>query len=633
MKKIISNIPIHVSALLKRLGIVLLMLFITRIIFLAFNHNSFNDISGVDFFLGTWFDMITIGLFFFPIYVLFLLPIPIRGYAIHRKIFKFLFHIVNSALIVFNLIDVEYFKYTSKRSTFDLFSTIGTGNDINQLLTTFISDFWYLILILFLLIGLSEFLYRKTQYSFSTFSSKTTAFYRNNTIAFLILVPTLIIISRGGFALKPTGIIEASNFTKGKNTSLVLTTPFTIVKTIDQGSLELLNYFPDKELENYFNPHKTSQPQNILPDNTNVMIIVLESFGIEFVGAYQNGQGYTPFLDSLIDQSLTFNNGFANGKKSIEAIPAIVASMPSLSENPYISSPFGDNKINTLPNILKKHGYSSSFYHAATNGSMRFDGFSTLCGYDNYYGRTEYDNDEHFDQTWGILDEYFNPWTAKKMSEMKEPFFSTLFTISSHHPYFIPKHMEKKVKRGPQEICASVNYGDYALKKFFQEAKKQPWYDNTLFVILADHTPGTKTKLYNLRTQLYRIPIMFYHPKGYIKPERKDEIFQQMDILPTILDLLNVQEDYYAFGNSLYQSTDRESLAYLSGSYFYFKDNQMTTVIDGKARFLHDFTIQSLAPIDSISYLKKEVEINLNRVKAMLQTYNRDLNLNQTTIE
>ena len=633
MRKIIDFLPIHVIVLFKRLGIAVLMLFITRLIFLAFNSNAFNDVSVFDFILGLWFDMMTVCLFFFPFYVLFLIPLPIREYKIHRVFFKILFHATNTLLIALNLLDVEYFTYTSKRSTFDLFSMVSTGNDIGQLATTFISDFWHLFLFLIILIALSEILYRKATGTFAGFKTKPKLFYRKNVLAIVIALPILIVVSRGGFALKPTGIIEASNFTKGKNTSLVLTTPFTMVKTIDQGSLELLSYFKDEELASYFSPKKKTAPQNILPDNTNVMIIVLESFGIEFIGSYQNGEGYTPFLDSLIEQSMSFNYGFANGKKSIEAIPAIIASMPTLMDNPYISSPFGDNKINTLPNILAKNGYESAFYHGATNGSMRFDGFAHLTGFDHYFGRTEYNNEKHSDMTWGILDEYFNPWTARMMSDLKEPFFSTLFTLSSHHPYFIPEHMRDKVKQGPQKLCASINYGDYALEEFFKEAKKQPWYDNTLFVILADHTPGSKTKKYSIRTQMYRIPILFYHPKGYLSVGKKDEIIQQLDLMPTILDLLNIKTDYYAFGNSIYQDTDRESLAYISGSYFYFKNQHMTTIIDGKARFLHNFTTQSLSPIDSLSFYKEEGKQNENRVKAMLQTYNRDLNLNQTTIE
>ncbi len=633
MKKIFAFIPSHILVLLKQLLLATGMLFLTRIIFLLFNWGAFQDLTFYTFILAFWFDLITIGLFFFPYYTLYLLPLPIRGYRWHRIFFRVLFNLTNALLIALNLMDVEYFRYTSKRSTFDLFSMVSTGNDINQLASTFLKDFWFLFLLFIILIFLSDYLYRKIKAPLATFQNAEKSFYLKNILSLIIVFPILIIISRGGFGLKPAGIIEASTFTKGKNTAFVMTTPFTMIKTIDQGSLELVNYFPEKELVKYFNPVKKSQPQHILPDGTNVMVILLESFGIEFVGAYNNGEGYTPFLDSLIDQSLTFNYGFANGKKSIEAIPAVIASIPTLMDNPYISSPFGDNDINTLPNILGKNGYESSFYHGATNGSMRFDGFANLCGFDNYYGRKEYNNEKHSDMTWGILDEYFNPWTAKMLSKMKEPFFGTLFTLSSHHPYFIPEHMRDKVKNGPQKICASINYGDIALRKFFEEAKKQKWYENTIFVVLADHSPSSVTQEFNIRTHLYRIPILFFDPKGRIKAERSDKIFQQMDILPTILDLLNIETEYYSFGNSYYQDAPREAISYLSGSFFYFRDRYMTTFIDGKARFLYDFTIQNLSPKDVSSKHLEDFHRNENRIKAMIQTYNRDLNMNKTTVK
>ena len=528
--------------------------------------------------------------------------------------------------------DIEYFKYTSKRSTSDLFTVLGAGNDFSQLVTSFLRDAWFLLAIFAILLTISEFLYRKTQINFETFKTKPKGFYRSNFVAMVITITVLVIIARGGFGLRPTGIIEASKYSKGENTAFVLTTPFTILKTLDQSSLEKVEYFSEKEVSKYFNPIKKSTPQHILPSKTNVVIIMLESFGKEFIGSYNNGEGYTPFLDSLIEQSLSFNNAFANGKKSIEAVPATIASIPTLMESPYISSPYGNNQINSIPTILGKFGYESAFFHGATNGSMRFDAFASQAGFDHYFGRYEYNNDEHFDKTWGILDEYFNPWSAKKISELHAPFFATLFTLSSHHPYFIPEHMKNQVKRGPQPICASINYGDYALQKFFEEAKKQPWYENTLFIVLADHTPATKTALYNTRTQMYRIPLLFFHPSGKLKVEKSDEVFQQLDILPTIIDLLNLDTEFYAFGNSFYNKTEKEAISYIEGSYYYFKNRFMMTFTNEKARNLYDFTVMNTENADSLASYKNEVKENEKRLKALIQQYNRDLIMNQTTV-
>ncbi len=628
MKNTIGKIPVHARVLLARLGISILMLYITRLLFLAFNSGAFPQLSGWDYLVALWFDMITVGLFFLPYYVLFLIPVNIHHAKLHRIFFKLLFHLTNALLIALNLLDVEYFRYTSKRSTYDLFSTVSTGNDVNQLWTTFLRDFWFLLLFFIVLIVLSEYLYRKTEKYLQKHTVKPSMGINIGT--FVLLVPLLFIMGRGGFALKPTGIIEASMYTSPENTAFIVNTPFTIVKTIDQAALEPVHFLADDECDKIFSPIQQSVPQHLLPDSTNVMIILLESFGVEFIGAYQNNEGYTPFLDSLIGQSLYFEYGFANGKKSIEAVPAIMASLPTLMDAPYINSPYGSNKIEALPNILKRYGYESGFYHGATNGSMSFDGFAAICGFDHYMGRHEYNNEKHSDMTWGILDEYFNPWTARMLSELKEPFFGSLFTLSSHHPYFIPEHMRTKVKHGPQKICASISYGDIALRAFFEEAKKQPWYDNTLFVVLADHSPATTTELYNQRTHMYRIPILFYHPKGYIKPEKSKRIFQQLDIMPTLLDLLNIRTSYYSYGTSYYQQTNGEAFTYLEGTYYYFRDDFMTTFTGEQARNLYDFKVDQVLQEDSLKYFPKVVQRNENRIKAIIQRYNRDLISNQT---
>lgn len=629
MRSIVEKIPTHLRVLLLRLGITLLMMTITRIVFYSYNSSAFSSISILDYVTGVWFDMITIGLLFIPYYGLFLLPIPIHNYRIHRYFFKLIFHVTNSAIIAFNLIDCEYYKYTSKRSTFDLFTTVGTGNDINQLWTSFIRDFWLLIVLFVALIVLSEWLYRKTE---KILQGAYVNKIKPQIVSFFLAIPVLLLLGRGGFGLKPVGIIEASMYSAPENTAFIVNTPFTIIKTVDQKGITLKEYYSDEECDKIFSPIHTSIAQKILPDKTNVMIILLESFGTEFIGTYNQGISYTPFLDSLLSQSMYFEYGFANGKKSIEAIPSIIASVPTLMDAPYIHSPYGNNKIEALPAILKKHGYSSAFYHGATNGSMSFDGFSKMCGYDLYVGRTEYNNEEHSDMTWGILDEYFNPWTARQMTSLPEPFFATLFTLSSHHPYFIPKHMKSKVKNGPQQLCASLSYGDIALRAFFKEAEKQPWYDNTLFVILADHTPATTTPLFNQRTHNFSIPIAFYHPKGLIEPRKDGRIFQQLDVFPTILDLLNIEETYYSYGSSYYQQPIGEAFTYLEGSYFYFRDDFMLTFTGEQARNLYNFKSDEMPQVDSLSSYKSLALEYEKRLKGIIQRYNRDLIRNETKV-
>ena len=636
MNKKFEKIPLALRTLFLRLLIPFTFLTVTRIIFYLFNSEKFQNVSFSDFLAGAWFDCISISLYYLPYTLLFLLPIPIRGYKPFKVFLKILFVVTTLLLIALNLMDVEYFNYTSKRSTMDLFTILGAGSDFKQLIVTFIKDFWYLILMFVISFIILWKWYGKIKEPNETFPIKPKNFYKFNSFIFLLSLALFILIGRGGFGYRPVGILEAANFTRPSNTALVLNTPFTMLKSYGQSAIEEVHFFKTlKQTEAYFNPAQTSVPQHILPDSSNVVIIILESFGEEFVGFYNPTlkTSYTPFLDSILEKSLTFTGSFANGKKSIEAVPSIFASIPSLMDSPYISSPYNANRIIGLPEILKRFGYESAFYHGATNGSMRFDAFAKFIGFDHYMGKTEYGNEKHSDKTWGILDEYFEPWSARKMTELKEPFLASIFTLSSHHPYFIPEHMRDKVIRGPQPICASINYGDYSLRKFFEEAKKQPWFENTFFVIVADHTPASSTPFYNQRTQLFQVPLAFYHPGGKIKAEKRKGIVKQLDIYPTILDVLNIETNFYSFGKSIFQTNDNESFTFLEGVYYYFKNNKMLTFSNNKARNLYEFTNRSTSMVDSISFLKQDVREYETTLKAIIQRYNHDLLQNQTVHE
>jgi phosphoglycerol transferase MdoB-like AlkP superfamily enzyme len=517
------------------------------------------------------------------------------------------------------LIDVEYYKYTAKRSTGDLFSMVSTGNDMNQLLLTFITDFWWLIVLFALLIFVSNWLYNKTKRR-----ETAKAQLHFDILNFIVISALLFIVGRGGLGYRPADMLTASQLTSPQNTALVSNTPLSIIKTLGKASLTEMSFFPENSKSIYTPIHNGSK-RHQLREDLNVMVIIMESFGNEWIGK-KNGKNYTPFLDSLLDQSLYFDNAFANGKKSIEAVPAIFAGIPSLLDNPYISSHYGTNAINSLPQLLKEKGYSSAFYHGATNGSMKFDVFTAHLGFDHYFGRTEYNNEDHTDATWGVLDEYFMPWTAKSITtELKEPFLAGLFTLSSHHPYFVPEEHRVQLPAGPHPMAKSVAYADMSLRLFFEEAKKQPWYENTVFVICADHTPAGTTMRFTQRIGMYQIPIAFYDPKGKIKPEVDGQLFNQIDIMPTLLDMVGYDKDVYSFGNSYYKNNVPFSVNYIENSHLYFEGDYMINFLQDEVTGLYNYKTDSLMYNDSLRYypeIKNQME---HRLKGIIQRYNHDL--------
>lgn len=626
-------IPFNIQVLLIRLGITLFLLTITRIIFHLGNLKSFSNVLFSDYFYGFIGDAISIGIWFIPFYGLSLLPIPFKSHKAYKLLLKFIFHLTNGIMIGLNLMDLEYFKYTSKRSTSDLFTILGAGEDFAQLFTTFLSDFWWIILIFIVLIWFSNFLYNKTLKFESKREDERKFIWYKDVLYFLVFGFLLFTMGRGGLGYRPADMLTIAQWTSPRNLPLVLNTPLTIIKTIGKKGLEKKVYFEDENImHQYFNPRQSIATDSTKLKGKNVVVIVLESFGNEWLGVKTGGE-FTPFFDSLLNESLYFEKGFANGKKSIEAMPAIFAGIPSLMDNPYISSPYGTNKIKGLPTLLSEKGYSSAFFHGATNGSMKFDEFASIVGFEKYFGRAEYNNEDHTDDTWGVLDEYFNPWTAETITkELSEPFIAGLFTLSSHHPYFIPEEHRDKFPSGPAPIAKSIAYGDYSLRLFFEKAKKQPWFENTVFVLCADHTPAGIDSYYVNSIGRYKIPIAIFDPQKRIKPKRSSKIMGQIDITPSILDLLEYENSFFSFGKSVFKSGKKFTFNFLNETYHLYKDDRIISFQNDELVSIYNFEKDSLMHNDSLKYLKKEAQIYENTIKSIIQQYNSSMINNQLTI-
>ena len=182
---------------------------------------------------------------------------------------------------------------------------------------------------------------------------------------------------------------------------------------------------------------------------------------------------------------------------------------------------------------------------------------------DDYHGMNEYDNDSDFDGTWGIWDGKFLPYFAQKLNQMQQPFCSGVFTLSSHHPYKLPQEFEGKFKKGKHSMHECVQYTDLALRKFFDSIKDQDWFNNTLFVITADHTNRSYTPIYRNNMGIFRVPIAFYDPSNSDLKSYTNDIIQQVDIMPSVLSYLNYPNDYMAFGNDIFdEKQEKYAISY-----------------------------------------------------------------------
>jgi phosphoglycerol transferase MdoB-like AlkP superfamily enzyme len=530
-----------------------------------------------------------------------------------------------------NGMDFVYYRFVDKRATADVFKTFEHDTNNIKVFFRFLIDYWPAALFTFFIWFLMVYLYRKVKVE-KPGSVNRIGYYSVNVLMIPLVIALVIGAARGGYkhSTRPITISNAARYVDNpRDVAIVLNTPFSIFRTLGKKALVKYKFFDDEKLTRLYNPHYI--PDNSKPfTSDNVVIIIIESFAREYIGSLNPGleggkyEGYTPFIDSLIKVSLTFDVSIANGKKSIDAIPSVLASVPSL-ETPYVISHYANNQINGLADLLKKKGYYSAFFHGAPNGSMGFDSFTKMAGFDDYFGLNQYPDKSDFDGIWGVWDEPFLKFFASKLNSFKQPFLASIFTVSSHHPFKVPEKYTGKFKKGPAPILEVIGYTDFALKNFFHEVSLSPWFKNTLFVITADHTNESVHKEFQNNFGAYCVPIIFFKPGSDLKGF-KLRIAQQIDIMPTILSYLNFDEPYIAFGNNLLDDTYESYAFNTNGSTYnlYMKDH-ILEMIDNKPVGLYNYK-NDLFLENSLIGKDPELESQMvEKLKAIIQTYNNRL--------
>lgn len=513
--------------------------------------------------------------------VLMLFPLHYKETNVYHKICKWLFIIVNGLAFAINLADSVYFRYTMRRTTSTVFDEFSSEGNLGSIIGTEFLSHWYLVLLFALIMWL---LWKC--YATPSLNVKVLNKWKYNgacLLSLLLFTPFCIAGMRGGFAtaVRPITISNAMQYTeRPTDAPLVLNTPFSLLRTIDTNVFVVPNYFDSaEEMEAVYTPiHIPSD--SLQMEKKNVVVLIVESFGREYIGALnktlEDGKykGYTPCVDSLISKSTTFSHSFCNGRKSIDGMPSILSSIPMFVE-PFILTPSSMNDYTGLAGILAKEGYETAFFHGAQNGSMGFQAFAQKTGFQRYYGRTEYEEScgtADFDGTWAIWDEPFLQFFENEMSKMKQPFMTSVFTASSHHPFAVPEKYKKQFVEEELEIHKCIRYTDMSIGKFFDTASRQPWFKNTIFVLTSDHTNMSNHAEYQTDLGGFCSPIIIYDPS---RPEGKtvDKIAQQIDILPTILGMLNYTKPYFGFGIDVLNTPKEDTWAvnYLNGYYQYVR--------------------------------------------------------------
>ena len=648
-KKTVWTYLSPLASMLLNLLLAYVVYFIARMVFLAENWNFYADNLTWPHFLemmrgGLMFDTTAILYTNALWIVMVLFPLHWKENKTYHNICRWVFVVVNILTLAVNLVDTVYFRYSMRRTTTTIFQEFQNENNLGGIFWTEMVNHWYF----FVLAGLVAWglwkLYVKSDVS--ELKKRLPVYYPVMLVSLLGFVPFCVAGMRGGWTrdIRPITVSNANNYCdRPTETGLVLNTPFSLIRTIGKNNFEVIAYYDAKQLEQIYTP--IHQPQCRHPFmKKNVVVIIIESFGREYIGTYNQDAGYpsqTPFTDSLLAHgALTYRYSYCNGRKSIDGMPSILSSIPMFVE-PFFLSPYSVNDVSGLADCLNGKGYETAFFHGAERGSMGFMAFARATKFKEYYGREDFvadprtKGDAEYDGWWGISDEPFMQYMCQKITDMKQPFMTALFTLSSHHPFRVPDAYKDVFKNeDPEmEIYPVIRYTDMALQHFFESAKKQPWYENTIFAITSDHTNMTKYQHYRTDIGGFASPVIFYDPSGEMGEGMVDAIAQQTDIMPTILEYLGYDLPYLSFGVDLLTTPAEDTWAvnYLNGIYQYVKHGHILQFDGQRTCGVYALT-DSLMKTNMMGKVAEQPQME-RELKAIIQQYMERMTQNRLIIK
>ncbi len=523
--------PLSLAKQVLKFTISLLALYLgIRILFLGWNFVQFRQFTAselaLSFLHGLRFDLVIVVPIVFVTVLALLIPNRLLRFLALNAI-----TLGHAVLIFGNFIDVELVNFMGRRFARSSLYLATEGQNTNML------QYGYLAALTF--IGLSVFLVLCYKSYFKIRPEIAPLSLKAKSIFVIAMIPLVIIFGRGGLQLKPISYVDAKILPHTYAHHLVLNTSFTFLKSFGKSAFQREKYFTESELLKYLNPAQTTKKYEAQKANGyNLVIFIIESLSKEYLSPKR-----TPYLTELIKKGVYFDKSYANGRRSVEGIASILAGIPALMEEPFLNSEFATNEFMGLGQLLKKQNYNTSFFHGAKNGTMRFDVFTKASGFDRYFGKNEYPDSNQDDGFWGIYDEPFLQFTCDKMTEIKQPFASVVFTLSSHQPFKVPDAFDKTYQGDANEIpvLKSISYVDHSIKSYMECAKKQAWFDKTIFVFMADHTGPSIDPATADFEQLFEIPILFYAKNiEILQGLNPNQYAQQIDLFPTLNELFNL---------------------------------------------------------------------------------------------
>lgn len=616
------------------LKIVLILLFVFsffRLIFFIYYYQYFLNVSAseifVSFLAGIRFDLSAIMMFSGIFILLLNLPGKLK-FAVYYVRIVLLFYFFTIILVILILAgDIFYYDFVKRRLSYEVFNLFKA---IPELAIIVLDKYFFALLsflIFIIILGYIWFKYipkSKFKYKYNLFGD---IFY------FIIIIGLIIVSIRGGFQLKP---LRESYAFRNENISighLTLNPVFTIIRTINRGNLQDYKFLDEAEavqvVRTLLKDHNEDFISEEYPlmrkkdfvamqnEKLNIIIFVMESWAGDTY-LIDNGKA-TPFFNKLMKNGKYFKRFFSSGQRTIQGIQAIVGSIPNVVYDDILGSPIEQHSLRQLGSILKESGYQTIFIHGARAGSMGFEAYSKLAGFDKYVSKEDFDLSQvQEDGTWGIFDHYVFERANDEFVKIKKPFLGVIVSLSSHAPYTLPSKEFEYYNSSVEnyKFLNSLKYSDWSLEQFFTKAERSDYFKNTIFIITADHTEGRREK--NLY-ESFHIPCLLYSP-NHIGSGIENSIHSQLDILPTILDILKIEAVHSSFGKSMLSSCNGFAFFSTGNLFGWLKDKWLLVGDSEKPIGLYDIENDPELYVNQLISKKDLVEILRREKFAYLQT-------------
>ena len=621
----------------------LILLTLLRLLLWKLYAHDFSTLNNIEtlqsFWMGIRIDLITLATPLALFILLFFLPFKFTHNKSYQNILLYTWSFILILIIFIILADMVYFQFVHRHVGSEI---TAIGNDTDLLVAMlFEYKIWCLYFIVLVLIIL--FIIRKIAQIKRTKSSDT---YLKEIGLFILITILLLGSIRGKIKGKPFSISDAFVVNKTASGNLALNGCYTLYRTFKKGGNKKIYTFYSKEealntskellSSNRFEFTSTKYPLerslsqiDSSSKKHNVVIVLLESWSSKYVDSFgDNNLKVTPNFDALAKDGLKFPNFYANGQRSIEGITALFTGIPVLKEFSFLGSGLELSNLSYLGTLAKENGYSTIAMQSSKRGSFRVDSITKMAGFDDYYGAEDMpligDEDKNSKPRFGTWDGNMYDLLHKKLSIQKEPFLSFAFTSTTHTPFYSPGKKWEAYPHNNKNLFGYLNtlkYADDKLGLFMKKAKKEPWFDNTIFIFMADHTigfgddtemfKGTNISIKNRELEEMRIPLIIYAPQIF-QAKTIETIGSQADIIPTLTELLEWKGSLSTLSNSILSPTEK--------GFAIFNSGQTIGMVDSTGYVKH--TLEKCLELTGKKTLEKEL-LSIYQTSSQLLRTNR----------